>query len=468
MNSCDPVLNLGLNPGLNHGLPCSMGGALCALSGIEGVDILVNGPSSCTGFASGLIDGCHPLRERNANRFNRLALNGHPRIPCSEITDSDVILGIGDKLTQAVDLLARKRSSQCIAIVNSCSLGLIGEDADNILKDHPLAERILYLESTGCGKTMTKGFSEALITLIEKIADPEFVTVENSVNIIGLPISQYSWKHDLREIRRLMRMAGLQVNAVLAACAGLRHIRQLTAAALNVVINPEYGLEIARFLQDRFELPYIAARQMPIGFDATRKLMDEVRQFLNTTHPTDALYREEARCRREALLALSYSSRTDRLRGLPVAVFGEWAFVAGLGLFLHDYLGCRPVILGINGQEERDSQETGDLVAGVDEKAEILLNADVDQALAAFEKHRPVITFGSAFEEYLLARLDFRPKFFVETSMPGFNRTNLVHRPYIGFAGALTFIEAVLNCKLIPRYPYSYPYNGEENSAFEV
>jgi nitrogenase molybdenum-iron protein beta chain len=446
--------------GLNHGLPCSLGGALSALSGIDGVDILVNGPSSCTGFAAGMVESCHPLCERNANRFNRLAVDGHPRIPCTEITDTDVILGISDKLVQAVELLVQKGRGRCIAVVNSCSLSLIGEDADNILMDHDLSSRILYLESTGCARSISKGYSEAIIKLIEKETDPKAAPARNTVNILGLPITQYSWKHDAREIRRLMGMAGLKVNTVLAAGTNREEIRNLVSAGLNVVINPEYGIEIAEFLRERFGQPYVAAKRMPIGFDATRGLMDDVCGFMGIPR-SDALKREEEHCRREGFLALTHSSRTEKIRGLPVAIFGEWAFVAGLGSFLHDYLGCRPVILGISGRETLTPGETG-LLPCRDEGVEILLNPGMDQTLSALHKQRPVITFGSAFEEYLLNQVNLSPGFFIQTSMPEFNRTNLVHRPYLGFAGGLTFIEAILNCRLTSQYPYSF---GEGESG---
>lgn len=440
---------------MNYGLPCSFTGALFALSGIDGIDVLVNGPSSCTGFATGLLDGCHPLRERNSAHFSRLAVSGHPRIPCSEITDTDVILGVGDKLVQSVELLTRKRSCECIAIVNSCSLSLIGEDASNILKDHPLSDKILYLESTGCSKTVARGFTETIIKLIEKVVNTQAHPEEKTVNILGLPISQYSWKHDIREIQRLMALAGLKVNTVLAARSSLDEIRQLLTASLNIVLNPDYGLEIARFLKKRHRMPYIASERMPIGFDATRKLMDEVLDFFNLSAMA-ALDEEERRCRKEAVLALSHSQRTDLIRGLPVAIFGEWAFVSGLSLFLKDYLGCCPVILGIEGREKLNPEEVERLQAGTKEHIEILLNPDSDAVMAAINTYRPAITFGSAFEEYLLTQIAYSPKFFIQTTPPGFNRTNLVYRPYIGFTGALTFMDDILNCKLTNQYPYAY------------
>ena len=274
----NPFTDLNESP-FNHGLPCSLGGALSALAGIEGVEILVNGPSSCTGFAQGMVNDCHPLRERSSSHFNRLFMAGHPRIPCTEITDTDVILGIGDKVIEAVDLLARKRSAACIVVINSCSLGLIGEDVVNILKDHALSDRILYLESTGCARSMARGYSEAMISLVEKMVSPDISAEKACVNILGLPISQYSWKHDAREIRRLMGMAGLQVNTILGAGSTLDEIRHLGRAGLNVVVNPDYGLEIARFLQDRFDRPYISPEKMPIGFEATQRLMDEILAF---------------------------------------------------------------------------------------------------------------------------------------------------------------------------------------------
>jgi nitrogenase molybdenum-iron protein alpha/beta subunit len=218
------------------------------------MEILVNGPSACTSFATAVIDGCHPLRPRNSAVFSRLSAKGLPRIPCSEITDTDVILGIGNKLIQAVEKLASKRSCECIAIVNSCSLSLIGEDAENILKDHALYDRTLYLESIGCTKSVAKGFSEAVIQLVKKVAMQRSVSEEPAVNILGLPISQYSWKHDHREIRRLMSLVGVKVNAVVAAGSTLSQIRELPNASLNVVINPDYGLEIAQFLEERFQV----------------------------------------------------------------------------------------------------------------------------------------------------------------------------------------------------------------------
>ncbi len=440
---------------MNYALPCSMAGAVCALSGIEGIEILVNGPSSCTGFTTGLVDGCHPLRERNAARFSRLAQKGHPRIPCSEITDADVILGIGNKLIQSVETLAAKRSCECIAVVNSCSLSLIGEDAANILKNQPLSGKIVYLESTGCGKSFAKGFSDAMIQLIGQVTGPRTVRRDPVINILGVPVTQYSWKHDVREIRRLMAMAGIQVNTILAAQASLEEVRQLLAAPLNVVIHPAYGLEIADFMKRRFDQPYIAPSMMPIGFDANRKLMSDVLGFFNLS-TTAALDDEERQCRKEALLALSHSQRSDMLRGLPVAIFGEYDFVAGLSFFLRDYLGCHPVLLGIAGCEEVNCEDIKTLYTDGYDDVAIVLSPDGDQAAAAIRKTQPVIIFGSAFEEYLMAQMDYCPKFFVQTSTPGYNHANLVHRPYIGYAGALTFIDAVLDCKLTNRYPYSY------------
>ena len=200
----------------NYGLPCALTGVLCALSGISGVEVLVNGPSSCTGFSTGVLDSCNPLQERNSRHFSRLAALGHPRIPCSEITDADVILGTGEKLIRAVDILAQKRECTCIVIVNSCSLSLIGEDAATIMAGHPMADKILYLESASCGKPMATGYADALICLMDHLADPGSLPGEPAVNILGLPPYQYSWKHDLAEIRRLMAMAGIRINTILS------------------------------------------------------------------------------------------------------------------------------------------------------------------------------------------------------------------------------------------------------------
>ena len=446
--------NTSSNQPQNYASPCSLAGAVCALAGIDGIDILVNGPSSCTGFTTGLVDGGHPIRERNSPVFSRIATGGLPRIPCSEITDADVILGIGDKLTHAVETLAVKRSCERIAIINSCSLSLIGEDATNILKDHALADRILYLESTGCSKSSATGHNEAMIQLIDRLARPQTSPQEKTVNLLGLSIVQYGWKHDLAEMQRLLDLAGIRLNTALAAGCSLDAVRGITDAALNVVVNPDYGLEIARFMESRYGTPYIAAPRLPIGFEPTYQFMADLLAVFDLAMPA-ALEAEARRCRREAVLALSHSPRSDLLRGLPVAVFGEWSFVSGLACFLEQYLGCAPVILGIEGKGEVTLDEITDWHDDKACQTEILLNPDAGQKLAAIKEKRPVILFGSTFEEYLLAQAGYAPAFFVQTTGPGFQRVNLVHRPYIGFAGVLTFVEAMLNCRLTERYPYT-------------
>ena len=255
-------------------------------------------------------------------------------------------------------------------------------------------------------------------------------------------------------MQRLLTMAGIRLNTALAAGCPLAAVHGITDAALNVVVNPDYGLDIARFMESRYGIPYIAADRMPIGFAATDQLMTDLLAAFDLAMPA-ALEAEARRCRREAILALSHSLRSDLLRGLPVAIFGEWSFVAGLACFLEQYLGCAPVILGIEGKQEITFDEIADWHDNKTCPTEILLNPDAGQKLAAIKAKRPVILFGSAFEEYLLAQAGHAPAFYVQTTGPGFQRVNLVHRPYIGFAGVLTFVEAVLNCRLTERYPYT-------------
>jgi light-independent protochlorophyllide reductase B subunit len=293
-----------------------------------------------------------------------------------------------------------------------------------------------------------------MIQLIDRVSQPHEPSDSASVNILGFCIGQYSWKHDLREIRRLMNLAGIQVNAVLSARCTLDDIRQLPAAALNVVINPEYGLEIAGFLGKRFGTPFITPPHMPIGFDATRQLMDDVLAHFNLAAPA-ALIQEEAYYRREAVLALSHASRTEYIRGLPVAVFGEWDFAVGLARFLKDYLGCDPVILGIQGHETEDQRASETIDGSLFPSTEIMLNPDADQVMATIDEKKPVILFGSSFEEFILTNITYSPKYFIQTTTPGLNCANLIYRPTIGFAGALTFIESILDQPLTARYPYS-------------
>jgi len=68
-------------------------------------------------------------------------------------------------------------------------------------------------------------------------------------------------------LKQLLEVCGVEVISAPGATDSVEQISHLTEASMNVVLYPEYGMEIAKWLKTYHGLPYISLEQgPPIGF----------------------------------------------------------------------------------------------------------------------------------------------------------------------------------------------------------
>ncbi len=145
----------------------------------------------------------------------------------------------------------------------------------------------------------------------------------------------------------LLEMCGVTVTAVLCAGDRLRDLQNLPGAACNVVIYPEYGLELGRWLYEKYDIPYVASEEgPPIGFEATEHFLRTVAGSLGFD-PSPALQSLE-RARAKCFLHLSrFNSMTGLPGGSAFSVQADPSTAYALTRWLYSYLGMIPVAVEI-------------------------------------------------------------------------------------------------------------------------
>lgn len=419
--------------------PDSLSGIVFAFEGVEGATVLLNGPTGCKYYHSAISDSqSFRQLEFDPLNFPMTWYFGQPRVPCTYLDNSDYVYGSEQKLVDALEYFRSAPGIDLLCIVNSPGAALIGDDLEGIASRHLDGKPFLSIETPGFSEGMCAGHEKAACALIDH-ALPESSKakpLDRHVNVLGLSLYQRHYMGDAAEMRRLLEAMGLSVVCMLCAGCTIDDVRSVPQAALNVVVNPEFGLQTARHLQKRFGTPYYVCDPPPIGFDATERMARDIAEIVDAD-PAPVL----AECREARKRAFSYISRLNSLTGLPTGVpfaaEGTYSQLQAYTEFLVRYLALVPVAL-LPAFPQADCSR---------EKLETLLDElgfpdAVDREPS--ESDPPELFFGSgaAIARMRLAGLRFSG---VETMLPTLGYLDVVPKTHFGPRGALQLVESVLN-----------------------
>lgn len=164
--------------------PCAAAGAAACLAGMEGLTVILHGPSGCYYYPAALIPA--PLQ-------------------CTFLVEEEIIMGAGDRLREVIDACADP--TRMIAVVNTCVPAVIGEDLRTALGDRD----VLVVDAPG----FVGGFEEGHRRAIRALA-PVPDTARRAVNLDGISIADPHFRGDVHESRRLLALAGIPAGAVLS------------------------------------------------------------------------------------------------------------------------------------------------------------------------------------------------------------------------------------------------------------
>ncbi len=320
--------------------PDSLSGLVFGFEGIKNALVILNGPTGCKFYHSITAetqsvhkDDYDPLNYPDEWFF------GQRRVPCTYLDKRDYVYGSEGKLQDAIRFILKRVTPDILVVVNSPGAALIGDDLERIVRDaSPSGLPFITCQSPGYSKDITDGWKAAARTVIDKLCAPQ-ERKAREVNLLGLSIYQKYHAGDMKEISRLLGLCGIKVNTALLCESSLGEIRTVPEASLNVVVDPDWGLDSAEYLKERFGTPFVVSEYgYPVGFKAMEKLITDIADILDAD-PEPALT-EIKKARAEVYLHIArMSSLTGLPKGAHFEVYGSDAVKRGYSAFLTEYLG---------------------------------------------------------------------------------------------------------------------------------
>ena len=404
--------------------PDSFSGLLFGLEALRGGMVLLHGPTGCKFYHSAVVDGAL-LRSTSFDplSYPEKFYFGQGRIPCTYLDSKDYIYGVEDKLRALLED-ARDRKPDFIALVNSPGAALIGDDLNDLLRsveDLPLS---FAVPTPGYSKPFGQGVAMGQIALLEAMDLEKKARKKGRVNLLGADPLQNHVLGNLKELKRLLTLAGLEVG-VCFYDESLEDLKKVPEADYNLVFCPETGLDLAKYLEDRFGTPYfIPSFGQPVAFKGTEEFFKDLKEILDIK--IDLVLEEVNRARARAYIFLArYSSLLGLPKGGTYTLRGPASFLRPLKYFLSDYLGMAPLKISPEGEGYGLHLRGLDIYKEAEDSDPQLVFGDGNDVAAAVEG--PSYCAG------------------IEIQGPTLGYLDVVEKTFYGPKGGLYLLELVLN-----------------------
>ena len=287
---------------------------------------------------------------------------------------------------------------QALLVGASCTAELIQDDPAGLAANMNLACPVIPLELPSYQRKENWGAAETFYQIVRHLADTSVRPAPREgrrprVNLLGPAALGFRHRDDVREIRRILDLLGIDVHLVAPLGASPADIRTIGAADFNIVLYPEIGDEAARWLDKTFAQPTI--RTVPIGVGATRAFINEV-AALAGVDPALALDDPSSR-----MPWWSRSVDSTYLTGKRVFIFGDATHAVAAARIAHEELGFTVCGLGCYNREFAREIRNAAKEYGV----EPLITDDhltVEEAIAAAA---PELVLGTQMERHIAKRL---------------------------------------------------------------
>lgn len=194
---------------------------------------------------------------------------------CSGLRELDAVLGDDEKLINKVRMAAEDLKPEFITVLGSPVPMIIGSDFTGIAKE---IENMTKVPSLGFDTTGLNyydiGISQAYLELAKRFVKACDVKEEKTVNILGATPLDFSINENITDLMALLEKHGYKVNASWSMYTSFEAIQQTTKAQINIVISVA-GLELARYLEKHYQMPYIVG--VPVGESGERRLIEALK-----------------------------------------------------------------------------------------------------------------------------------------------------------------------------------------------
>ena len=223
----------------NH---CALTGATSFFCAIKDAAVLINGSRFC--FKQML----HYLEKSFAEPVR-------PRLFCTELQEESIIFGTENLLERELKKIKDRRNPSVLFIQNNCAASLIGDDITAIAQRFNFSCPVIVLDSGGLEGGFYEGWRQGARAFFQAIPIKNTPPGQRSINVLGVSDSLFNFTNDKKEIAALLQAGGIHTVNFVGSAMTLDSLQQLRSAALNVVICPELGKELAELYMKNTRLP---------------------------------------------------------------------------------------------------------------------------------------------------------------------------------------------------------------------
>lgn len=377
---------------------------------------------------------------------------GHS-IPCTNISEKQVIFGGTEELRQVVSNTLRVIDGDLFVVLTGCTSDIVGDDVGEVVGEFQRqGKAIVYAETGGFKGSNLYGHELVLDAIIDQYLKPQQDIEPGLVNIWSVvPYQNTFWAGDLQEIKKLISSIGLKPNIIFGSDGGIDALNKVPKAEFNLLISPWVGVKNVIHLKDKFQTPFLHYPVLPVGPTETSKFLRVVAEFTGI----ESAVVEQVIKEQEDNYYYYIERAADVLletRILPrrFITISDSFYSLGISRFLINDLGLLPETQFITDSTPEEYQEN---VAGEFKKfadgitAEVIFTNDggvVQEHLRKIKfRSRPLI-IGSSWDRVIARELK---AYQISVSTPTSDRM-ILNRSYVGYEGALRLTEDIYSIVL--------------------
>lgn len=428
---------------------CAMSGALALLRAIPRTIPIIHSSTGCgfncyngTNAGSGYLGGGYC---------------GGAATPSSNVVERHVVFGGEERLREQIESTLEVMDGDLYVVVTGCMVEMIGDDVQSVAQEFKDEGRpVIAVNTPSFQGNSYHGYELLFSALAREVVRKAEAVNPKKVNVLGLvPGGDVFYKGNLREIKRLLSLLGLEVNTFIGEGETLDNFENAGDAALNIVLSDVHGVKTAQEFQRVHKTPYITTG-LPIGYLQTAEFLHQVAKHLQI--PAETV---ETLLQRERTVYFDYFERlADIYNDIDlqryVVVVADSNYAPSLARFSADELGWLPELTVITDfLEEHHKDALEKRFRGWESGLRPAVKFDTDAASVRhylkevwprdcnaryFDALGPGYILGSVIEKELADEFQFD---LLPVAFPVTNRI-VFNRGYAGIRGGLTLAEDIL------------------------
>lgn len=194
----------------------------------------------------------------------------------SGLSEMEAIMGDDSKLINDITETALELSPKFIAIAGTPIPTMIGTDLNAIAAEVQKNTEIpaFAIHSTGMSSYIY-GASCAFKKIVELFAEGSEKTQNLSVNVLGTTPLDFSVNGYVEDMYQYLEKNGFEIIAKLGMGGSFESLKRIGTAHVNLVVS-SCGLEAAKFLEQKFGIPYVIGTL--VGEKLSAKLITTLKQ----------------------------------------------------------------------------------------------------------------------------------------------------------------------------------------------